>query len=123
MGKYQIIFLPTSFSLFYFSSLSPNKNLCLLLIINQNSFRPPAPLPNRPMSAGPPIIRHSSMRHLSSMSQSHVPDMISAAKKRFTPPPSTSKSPFNSNLSYGNQFKQNISSQTFGGDKVTVLFN
>lgn len=73
------------------------------------------------MSAGPtPIYRHSSMRHLS-MSQSHVPDMMAAAKKRYTPPPSTSKSPFSSsNLSYGNQFKQNISSQTIS-DKVTVL--
>lgn len=64
------------------------------------------------------------MRHLS-MSQSHVPDMMAAAKKRFTPPPSMTKSSISNNisyLSYGNQFKQNISSQTIG-DKVTVLFN
>lgn len=98
------------------SSLPPPSRRCLL-----NKFRPPAPLPNRPLSAGPPIIRHSSMRHLS-MSQSHVPDMMAAAKKRFTPPPSMTKSSIGSNFSYGNQFRQNISSQTIG-DKVTVLFN
>ncbi|CAO1357137.1 unnamed protein product [Diamesa serratosioi] len=88
--------------------------------------RPPAPLPYRPMSAGPQLghHRHSSMRHIS-MSQSHVPDMLlSTAKKRFTPPPSTTKSSMAkssiNSLNYGNQFKQNSSSQMIS-DKGSYL--
>lgn len=88
-------------------------------LLTQNKSRPPAPLPYRPSSAGPPIHRHSSLRQLS-MSQSHVPDLL-ASKKRFTPPPSMSKSMVNkssiSSLNYGNQFRQNNSSQTIS-DKV-----
>lgn len=67
-----------------------------------NKSRPPAPLPYRPSSAGPPIYRHSSMRHLC-MSQNYASDIL-AAKKRFTPPPSMST--INSS-SYGNQSRQN----------------
>jgi hypothetical protein len=58
------------------------------------------------------------------MSQSHVPDML-AAKNRFTPPPSMSKSMVNkssiSSLNYGNQFRHNNSSQTIS-DKVNCFF-
>lgn len=92
-------------------------------VLTQNKSRPPAPLPYRPSSAGPSVNRHSSMRHLS-MSQSHVPDML-AAKKRFTPPPSMSKSMVNkssiSSLNYGNQFRHNNSSHTIS-DKVNSFF-
>lgn len=78
------------------------------------------------MSAGPQLgnHRHSSMRHIS-MSQSHVPDMLmSTAKKRFTPPPSTTKSSMAkssiNSLNYGNQFKQ-ISSSQMISDKVIFI--
>jgi hypothetical protein len=57
------------------------------------------------------------MRHLSSQS-SLAPEMMAAAKKRFTPPPSMAKSSANC---YSNQFKQNFSSQALG-DKVIILF-
>lgn len=95
----------------------------LTSVLTQNKSRPPAPLPYRPSSAGPSIHRHSSMRHLSS-SQNHASEML-AAKKRFTPPPSMSKSMVNkssiSSLSYGNQFRHNNSSQTIN-DKVNSFF-
>lgn len=83
-----------------------------------NKSRPPAPLPYRPSSAGPPIHRHSSMRHLS-MSQSHMADLL-VAKKRFTPPPSMVNNSSISFSNYDNQFRQNKSSQNIS-DKVIFL--
>lgn len=90
---------------------------------NPKKSRPPAPLPYRPSSAGPSIHRHSSMRQLS-MSQSHVSDMV-AAKKRFTPPPSMSKSMVNNssiNSFHGNQFRQNNSSLSISDQVNNFLF-
>lgn len=81
--------------------------------------RPPAPLPYRPSSAGPSIL-HSSMRRLS-MSQSQMYDM---AKKRYTPPPSMSKSMVNkssiNSLNYGNHFREN---RSMISDKVILIFH
>ncbi|KAG5679275.1 hypothetical protein PVAND_008854 [Polypedilum vanderplanki] len=95
-------------------STTPNMMAKSTVTVTDIRNRPPAPLPYaRP---GPPAIhRHSSMRHLNS--QSFAPEMMMAAKKRFTPPPSMAKSSTNcaSTLSYGNQFKPNFSSQI--GDK------
>lgn len=112
------------FSLFYSLAHLDKLSNNLTSVPTQYKSRPPAPLPYRPSSAGPSIHRHSSMRHLS-MSQSHVPDML-AAKKRFTPPPSMSKSMVNkssiSSLNYGNQFRHNNSSHAIN-DKVNSFFS
>lgn len=95
-------------------SLTITKLLKKNLKTKTKSNRPPAPLPSTRTTG---IHRHSSMRHLST--QSHMPEMMAAAKKRFTPPPSMAKSSVNiaSNFSYGNQFNTNISID----DKVIIL--
>lgn len=81
----------------------------------------PLPLPYRPSSAGPSI-RHSSLRNLTMLNMSD----ISLAKKRFTPPPSMSKSMVNnssiSGLNYGNHFRENYSNQVITDKVILLLF-